>query len=316
MATAACLMARAGPDMAAACNACPITAIILTQDEAVNIRACLAALAAVEDVIIVDSGSTDRTLEIARATRPDVRIFQHPFKDFGEQRNWALDNAGPFRSWVLFIDADEFCSPELLDEMAGFVVDPGGAVGGFIAGRNFFLGRWLRYSTFYPSYQLRLLNVGHVRYRKEGHGQREIASGRLHYFVQGWRHEALSKGVQQWIARHNQYSSDEVGLIIRLRQEPLRLGELLARDPITRRRALKRLAARLPLRPLARLLYTYVFRLGFLDGKPGLIYCLLRLAHDIHIGAKLAEQRDRVGRTRSRSAHEAASEPVVEERAP
>lgn len=269
----------------------PVTAIILTQDEAVNIRRCLAALSWAEDVVIVDSGSRDDTIELARLERPEVRVFTHPFKDFGDQRNWALDHTSVEHDWVLFVDADEFCDPELAEEIAAFIESPGSAVGGFVAGRNHFLGKWLRYSTMYPSYQLRLLLRGRVRYRKEGHGQRELAEGPLLYLRHGWRHEGFSKGVHQWIARHNQYSTDEVELIERLRSEPLRLGECLSTDALVRRRALKRLGARLPARPLMRFLYTYVLRLGFLDGRAGLGYCLLRVAHDIHLGVKLRERR-------------------------
>jgi glycosyltransferase involved in cell wall biosynthesis len=269
----------------------PVTAIVLTQDEAVNIRACLAALAPVEDVVIVDSGSQDDTLALARTQRPDVRVFVHPFRDFGEQRNWALEYTEPRHDWVLFVDADEFCDPELLEEIAGFIADPGDAVGGYVAGRNHFLGTWLRYSTMYPSYQLRLLRRGQVRYRKEGHGQRELTDGPLRYLRHGWRHEGFSKGVRQWIDRHNQYSSLEGELICRLREEPLRAAECLSGEPLRRRRALKRLGARLPGRPLLRFVYTYFARRGFLDGRAGWYYCLLRVAHDIHIGVKLKEQQ-------------------------
>ncbi len=268
-----------------------LTTIILTQDEAVNIGSCLECLARVDDVVLVDSGSRDETLRIAHAARPDVRFFEHSFEDFGKQRNWALDHAAPKHPWVLFVDADEFCDETLLDEISEFIARPGEYVGGYIAGRNYFLGRWLKYSTMYPSYQLRLLKLGEVRFRKEGHGQKEITEGALLYLRAGWRHEGFSKGVHQWIERHNQYSTDEVDLILRLRAEPLTLRDLLSRDPITRRRALKRLGARLPFRVLNRFVYTYFFRLGLLDGLPGLRYCLLRVAHDLHLSAKLAEAR-------------------------
>jgi glycosyltransferase involved in cell wall biosynthesis len=269
----------------------PLTAIVLTQDEATNIGLCLHAMAHVDDVVIVDSGSTDGTLDLARAIRPDVRVFYHPFQDFGDQRNWALDDCEPRHEWVLFVDADEFCDPELLDEIDAFIRNPGPRVGGFIAGRNYFLGRWLKHTTMYPSYQLRLLKLGQVRYRKEGHGQREVTDGSLHYFKAGWRHEGFSKGVAQWIERHNQYSSDEVELILRLRSEPLIWRGMIDSDPILRRRAFKGLGARMPFRPLARFIYTYVLKLGFLDGYSGFLYCLLRVAHDIHIVTKLAERR-------------------------
>lgn len=267
----------------------PVTAVILTYNEAANIGRCLACLENVADVVIVDSGSIDATLESARAARPGVRIFHHAFKDFGDQRNWAIDHVGPISDWLLFVDADEFCDPELLLEIQDFIANPDGKVGAFIAGRNYFLGRWLKYSTLYPSYQLRLLRVGSVRFRKEGHGQREVTDGALHYLKSGWRHEGFSKGVHQWVARHNQYSTDEVELILRLRREALDFGALVGADPIARRRALKVLASRLPARALFRFAYTYFLRRGFLDGRAGLDYCLLRLAHDLHIRVKMHE---------------------------
>ncbi len=269
----------------------PLTAIILTHDEAENIRACLERLHRVDDVVVVDSGSTDETLPLAHSARQDVRVFEHAFEDFGAQRNWALDHTSPKYEWILFVDADEFCDEALIDEIEAFIADPGADVGGFVAGRNYFLGRWLKRCAMYPSYQLRLLKRGRVRYRKEGHGQREVTEGPLRYLRAGWRHEGFSKGVHQWIARHNQYSSDEVALILRLRAEPLRIGAAFSRDPIVRRRALKRLGARLPLRAFNRFVYTYFLRLGLLDGVPGLCYCLLRVAHDLHISVKLVEAR-------------------------
>lgn len=271
----------------------PLTAIVLTQDEAINITPCLQAMARIDDIVIVDSGSADDTLDLARSVRPDARLFHHPFQDFGDQRNWALDCTEPRHPWILFVDADEYCDPELLDEIAAFLRDPGPLVGGFIAGRNYFLGRWLKYSTLYPSYQLRLLKHGQVRYRKEGHGQREVTEGPLHYFKAGWRHEGLSKGVAQWIARHNRYSSEEVDLLLNLQAQPLAWPDLFGRDPIARRRVLKQLAVKLPFQPLTHFLYSYVVRGGFLDGYPGLLYCLLNLSHYLHHTVKRAERQYR-----------------------
>jgi hypothetical protein len=103
----------------------------------------------------------------------------------------------------------------------------------------------------------------------------------------------MSKGLHQWIARHNQYSTDEAELLMRLASEPISWRSLYARDPIARRRALKQLGARAPLRPFARFLYVYILRGGFLDGSAGFRFCAMRFAHDIHIACKLAEQRDR-----------------------
>ncbi len=269
----------------------PVSVIILTYNESINIERCIARLPWTDDVIVVDSHSTDDTIPRVRAIRSDARVFEKTFEDFGQQRNWALDHTQPRHNWILFLDADEFMTPALAREIADFVENDPVEVGGFISGKNHFLGRWMKHCTFFPSYQLRLLKKGEVRYRKEGHGQREVTNGQLHYFRCAWRHEGFGKGIHQWIARHNQYSTDEVELILRLRQEPLCPVELLSRDPIVRRRALKRLAAKAPMKPLTRFCYTYFWRRGFLDGYQGLIFCLLRFAHDVHIVAKLEERK-------------------------
>jgi hypothetical protein len=143
----------------------------------------------------------------------------------------------------------------------------------------------------YPTWQLRLLKAGHVRYKKEGHGQREIMIGRAGYITAPYDHYGFSKGIKDWIARHNEYSSNEIELIDALTAERVRVVDMLARDPVRRRRALKAVAARAPLRPFARFFYLYIVRLGFLDGRPGFLFCLLRLAHECHIVVKRAERR-------------------------
>lgn len=271
----------------------PITAIVLTYNEAINIVACLSAMTGIDDIVLVDSGSTDDTVTLARRARPDVRVYSNPFVDFGAQRNWALDNCAPRHEWIVFIDADEYCTPEFLQELKLFVLKPDSSVGAYVAGMNYFLGRWLKRTMMYPSYQLRVLKMGHVRYRKEGHGQREVTDGACVYFKAGWLHYGFSKGIKQWIARHNQYSSDEAELILRQRTERVDWAGILAKDPIRRRRAIKHVAARAPLRPLLRFVYMYLLRGGFLDGRAGLWYCSLWFAQDIHISVKIAELRDR-----------------------
>lgn len=269
----------------------PVSIVILTMNEELNIRACLETVAWADDVVLVDSGSRDRTVELARQARPDVRVLEHPFLDFGDQRNWALDHAELRHDWVLFLDADERCTPACASAIGDAIRGPGDQSGFFLTCRNFFLGRWIKRCTFYPSWQLRLLRKGLVRYRKEGHGQREVTDGPLGYIREPYDHYGFSNGIEHWIARHNKYSTNEVELIQQLRLQPLQLKDLFSADPVARRRGLKRLAARVGCRPLARFLYMYIFRAGFLDGYPGLVFCMLRVAHEIHITAKLAEAR-------------------------
>lgn len=267
----------------------PVSVIVLTYNEAVNIGPCLESLHWADDVIVLDSFSSDGTLQAATAARSDVRTFQNRFEDFGQQRNWALDNTGPRHEWILFLDADERTNPDCIAGLKRAMESGEPHAGYYLTCLNHFLGRPIPRCTMYPSWQLRLLRQGQVRYRKEGHGQREVTDGSLGYVREPYDHYGFSKGIAHWIDRHNAYSTNEVELIHRLRREPLALRDLFRRDSIQRRRCLKRLAARVGFRPLFRFLYMYFVRMGFLEGRAGLIFCLLRVAQEIHITAKLAE---------------------------
>jgi len=267
----------------------PVSVMILTYNEESNISECLRYLEWTDDVIVIDSFSTDTTLEVARRMRPDVRIFQNRFEDFGQQRNWALKATYPRHDWVLFLDADERCNQNCADAIGSAVANPEEKVGFYLTCRNYFLGRWIKHCTMYPSWQLRLLKYGKVSYLKEGHGQREVANGPLGYLDAPYDHYGFSKGMFHWIERHNKYSSDEVELIFRLRREPLEIRDLLSKDLVKRRRCLKRIAAHVGFRPLFRFFYIYLWRGGFLDGRAGLIFSSLRVAQEIHISTKLAE---------------------------
>ncbi len=269
----------------------PLTVIVLTRDEERNIAACLESVAWADDVLILDSGSNDGTLDEARRVRGDVRILVRDFTDFGDQRNWALDHGDIRNEWILFLDADERITAKCAAAIMSAVKSPGRMVGYYLCNRYMFMGTWIRHSSLYPSWQLRLLKSGRVRFRAEGHGQREVTDGPLGYISEPYDHYGMSKGIAEWIARHNEYSSREVELLERLAGEHWKVVDLLARDPIVRRRALKIVAARVPARPLVRFVYTYILRGGFLDGRAGLVYCLLRLAHEIHIWAKRMERR-------------------------
>ena len=269
----------------------PVTVVILTHNEAANIAGCVASVAAFEEVVVLDSGSSDGTVAILRGQLPHVRVLEHPFENFGQQRNWALDHVNAIHKWILFLDADERCTSACANAIRLAVEDPAGNTGFFLCYRNLFLGRWIKRCTMYPTWQLRLLKVGHVRYRKEGHGQREVMTGSAGYISEPYDHYGFSKGVKHWIARHNEYSSSELELIDVLSSEPVGLAGVLSHDPVKRRRTLKALAARVPLRPFVRFFYLYVLRFGFLDGRPGFLFCLLRLAHECHIVVKRAEMR-------------------------
>jgi glycosyltransferase involved in cell wall biosynthesis len=268
-----------------------VSVVVLTYNEAINITGCLRALESFDDVLVVDSGSTDGTQEIIRHGFPDIRLLTNPFEDFGQQRNWALDHGGVRNSWILFVDADEFLEAPIVEEIRAFVRNPGDSVGAYIAGRNYFLGKWIKRCTYFPSYQLRLLKHGEVRYRKEGHGQREVSDGKLIYLKNTWRHEAFSHGISDWIQKHNRYSSAEIELTQRLRQESISIKKLVFGNAIEMRREAKKLFNRIPGRPVWRFLHSYFIRFGFLDGYQGWIFSLLRFSHELHIVAKEYESK-------------------------
>jgi len=266
----------------------PLSVIILTKDERPNIQACLECLTWADDVILVDSLSTDDTPAVARSVRSDLRIFQNPFENFGAQRNWALDHTQPKHDWILFVDADERITPKCALAIQKTIRSPGETIGFYLCARNMFMGRWMKHCGMFPSWQLRLLKKGHVRYVKEGHGQKEVMDGPHGFITAPYDHFGFSKGIEEWTARHEKYAAEEVGLLRTFSNEPLCWGDVVGQDPVKRRRFFKRLLARAPgVRPYLRFAYMYFLRAGFLDGIPGFVYCRLYFGHEYRIAIKL-----------------------------
>ncbi|WP_175534438.1 glycosyltransferase family 2 protein [Thiocapsa roseopersicina] len=266
-----------------------ISILILTLNEQANLPVCLAAVAWSDDVVVVDSFSQDDTVAVAE--RLGARVYRRAFDDFAGQRNYALDQI-PFKhEWVLHLDADEIVTPALQAELQAAVAD-GRFDAWRVPSRMMFMGRWLRYSGLYPSYQVRLGHRDRFRFKQVGHGQREdLAPERIGTLREPYLHYSFSKGLTDWFDKHNRYASAEA-------REAARLSEngggfdwsgLTARDPTRRRRALKVLSTRLPFRPLLRFLYMYILRRGFLDGHAGLTYCRLLAIYEYMIVLKMRE---------------------------
>lgn len=261
--------------------------LILTKNEEINLSACLDSVAWCDDVVVLDSLSTDRTREIASAS--GARFFEREFDDFGSQRNHALDNI-PFKyPWVFHLDADERFNEELrLDCEKAMLEDEHSAF--FVPNRIIFLGRWIRRSTQYPYPQVRFLKIGEVRFAKAGHGQREDQVERsLGSIRSAYDHYNFSKGIGDWVAKHNHYSDEEAGLAM-VDAGPMPWSHLF-KGGIERKRAMKDLLTRLPFRWVFKFLYLYILRLGFIDGYPGFIYCVLQSYYDFLITIKIRERR-------------------------
>jgi glycosyltransferase involved in cell wall biosynthesis len=263
----------------------PVSVMIFTLDEEIHLPSCLAALRWCDDVIVVDSYSRDRTEQIARDG--GARFFQHRFEGFGSQRNWALDETAPRHQWVLVLDADERVTPELVSEMARVLAEPLDSVGAFRLRRRFHMwGRWLRYSSLYPNWVVRLVHRDRVRYVNRGHAETQEVRGEVRELEHDLIDENL-KGIDEWFERQGRYARKEAEHeLAEEGRASAGWAGLVARDPLLRRASLKRLAWRMPGRPLAYFLYSYVVRRGFLDGQDGLVFCMMKSIYQALIVAK------------------------------
>jgi glycosyltransferase involved in cell wall biosynthesis len=262
----------------------PVSVMIFTLDEAVHLPSCLDAARWCDDVIVVDSFSTDATEAICRAR--GVRFFQHPFTGFGAQRNWALDNTHPKHDWILILDADERITTELADEMRVVLESVPDDVGAFRLKRRFHMwGRWLRYSSLYPTWVVRLIHRDRVRYIDRGHAETQEVQGRVLELEYDLIDENL-KGNDVWFARQNSYARREAEHELREEARGWSWRQIIRGDPLERRDALKRLAWRMPARPLIYFLYAYIVRQGFRDGMDGLHFCAMKAIYQAMIVTK------------------------------
>ncbi len=267
----------------------PVTAMVFTLDEEIHLASCLASLEWTDDRIVVDSFSSDRTREIAIAS--GARFFQNHFEGFGKQRTWALQNTAPKHEWVLILDADERVTAELAAELARVIPQAPASVAAYRLKRRFHMwGRWLRYSNLYPSWVVRLVRPDRVTYVNRGHAETQAVDGETRELANDLIDENL-KGIEDWFDRQNRYSTKEAQFELAQETEPFRLVDLISRDPLTRRAAVKRVAARFPFRPLLYFVYTYVLRGGFLEGRDGLVFCLMKSQYQRMIIIKKHDMR-------------------------
>lgn len=269
----------------------PITVVVLTHNEERNLPECLRSVVGrVADVHVLDSGSTDATVAIARDF--GVPVHTHPFAGFGQQRNWAIDTIPHAHPWTFHLDADERMTPGLEIELRELLARSPAEAGFFVASKLMLDGRWLRYSSGYPVYQVRLFHRDRLRFMDYGHGQREVTEGTLGYLTQPYLHDAYTKGLDDWFAKHARYARREAELLWRERPGPVSLLRgLCSFDRVRRRRAIKMLACSLPFRPTLRLLQLLVVNRGLLDGRAGIVYARMMAAYESMMTTHIARLR-------------------------
>lgn len=268
-----------------------ISVVVLTLNEEVNIADCLRSCAWSDDVHVIDAGSSDRTCQIARDMGATVHL--HPFSSFGDQRNWAIDNVPHKHEWVFHLDADERFTPELIREMDDVIARSPSDAGFFVPHKMMFMGRWLRHAEGgYPIYQMRLFHRSRMRFRDHGHGQREDTKGMVGVLSKPYLHYNFSKGLEDWIDKHNRYSTLEAREEFKSQQTASGAGDSPFGGAVARRRFFKsRVYPKLPGKWLGRFVWMYILRCGFLDGRAGLHYCLLVCTYDLFTSLKTSELR-------------------------
>lgn len=282
-----------------------LATIILTYNEEVNLPYCLDSVGGLADeVFVVDSGSEDGTRELAR--EKGAEVVEHPFENQAQQFNWALDNLGIDSAWILRLDADEYLLPQLRDEIIRALPTlPNEVTGLYMKRRVVFQGRWIRHGGYYPTWLLRLF--------RRGRGRSEMLEMDEHLVVTEGETRRLEhdfvdhnrKGLSFWTRKHENFAEREARVLLKRARNDGAAEERLRGEPPERTRWLKHnVYARFPpfLRAWLYFVYRYFFRLGFLDGREGLVFHVLQAFwYRFYVDAKLMEMRSSAGSQESSS---------------
>ena len=262
-----------------------IVGVVLTLNEERDLARCLDSLSWCDQLIVIDSGSTDSTKAIAHSY--NARFFTHvqigPFQ-ITEQRNWAIEHCCTEFQWVLFLDADEEVGTDLRDYIQSHILHQHSCDAFYLAPRFWFLGKWLRHTQHYPNWHPRLLRPG-SRSFTGGVWETFSSDESVGYIPIPYEHYAFSKGLDDWILRHLRYADHDAHELYRFRK-----NYLTTVFKSNRNRKLRALLAYFwPLRPVLRFLHKFVFGLGFLDGSRSFLYSLLMAIYEVFVIVKYLE---------------------------
>jgi glycosyltransferase involved in cell wall biosynthesis len=263
-----------------------VAGVVLCLNEAENLPRCLASLRWCDELLVLDSGSSDGSQTCAAQQGARVQEHLQPGRFLiSEQRNWALEHGGLQSDWVLFLDADEEVGPSCRQAIQRAIASPEAADGFELTPRYWFLGRWMKRTQGYPNWHPRLVRSGRLRF--EGGVWESFSSGRVARIREPYEHYALSKGIDDWLERHRRYADWEAERICNY------LASRDSRSLGTRRwLRLRQLTARLwPLRPALRFSQKYLLQGGLLEGWQGLLFALLMASYDLITVVKVIERQ-------------------------
>ena len=264
-----------------------ISVLILTLNEEQNLPVCLPSLAWCDDVVVLDSHSADKTEELA--LQSGARFFTRCFDSYAAQRNYGLNEINYKHDWLLMVDADEVVSPTLVTEMFERLKSDKDEISIYrMRRKDHFSGKWIRHSSGYPTWFGRLSKIGTSKIERGIH-EEYVTDGAVGYLQKHLYHYPFNKGLASWIDKHNRYSTMEAKLIIEGGLAAPSFDDFFSNDPINRRRAIKGFVYRVPGRPLAMFFALYILKRGFLDGRAGFVFSVLRAFYEFMIDCKVKE---------------------------
>jgi glycosyltransferase involved in cell wall biosynthesis len=276
-----------------------VSILVPALNESANILDCLRSISWADDVVVVYSGSTDGTQELAR--RRGARVVHFSWNGrLPKKKNWALENVTWKNEWVLILDADERITPGLASEIKEALKSPN-ADGYFINRRFMFMGKWIQHCGYYPSWNLRLFRHRQGRYENLHPGDTRSGDNEVHeHLVLTGRTACLEHEITHfaypdiftWLEKHNRYSNWEAEIEVQGQGSPQDYH--LIGEPLMRKRRLRAWSRRLPFRPTLRFLYSYFFKHGFLDGYEGYVFCRLLATYEMLNAFKADELRSKL----------------------
>lgn len=264
-----------------------IAGVVLTLNEESNLPRCLASLRWCDELLVLDSGSVDKTNEIAAIY--GARFIQHiqkpPFL-ISEQRNWAIQQCNLKSDWILFLDADEEIGERLKGEICMLISGDAPSLAYEMTPRYWFLGKWLKRTQGYPNWHPRLFKRGPTLF-EGGVWESFTSAGPVGRIYTPYEHYAFSKGLDDWLQRHIRYadwdSTEIIDYHASLGKSPIKTARFKYMRKITYQYWW--------IRPVARFTQKYLLQAGFLEGIQGLLFALLMFFYELMVIIKVIEKQ-------------------------